>query len=88
MTKLPVTPEHDKLFAVQPQSEIIGQFLEWLASDGVTLARWDQHVNFDVLHPDYEPIQQRLARYFGIDLATIEQEKRAILAGIRAANSA
>lgn len=82
MTKLPATPEHDKLFAVKPQSEVIGQFLEWLASDGITLAREDR---WETLQFDCEPISERLARYFGIDLAKIEQEKRAILAILKSA---
>lgn len=33
-------PEHDKLAAIQEHTQVIGEFLEWLASQGVQLMTW------------------------------------------------
>lgn len=35
--------------------------------------------------PDFMPIEKRLAQYFNIDLAKVEQERRAVLEAIRSA---
>ncbi|APU88960.1 hypothetical protein Rctr197k_163 [Virus Rctr197k] len=97
----PSTPEHDKLRSVAGDTQKLGAFLEWLAADGVVLARHHHHgagcyevedrgiagvrihltceLAEDDLMPDYETIQKRLARYVGIDLEKLEEEKRALL---------
>jgi hypothetical protein len=69
-------PEHEKLLAVNDQSQAIGEFLDYC---GYTLceargARW---------YPVGGGITKILADYFDIDLAAIEREKRAMLAAIR-----
>jgi hypothetical protein len=33
-------PEHDKLSKIQEQTQAIGEFLEWLTSQGIHLMRW------------------------------------------------
>jgi hypothetical protein len=75
-------PEHDKMLAVQDQSRAIGEFLEWTQGEGYLLAEYGRNES------DYPTrvqltIEQVMARYFGIDLAVIEKEKRAMLAGLR-----
>lgn len=36
-------PEHDKLHAIKAQSQACGEFLKWLESEGIVLARYHQH---------------------------------------------
>lgn len=58
-------PEHDKLKAVQADSQVQGEFLEWLMSEkGIYLG---------------QGIEEILAEYHAIDLNKIEAEKLDIL---------
>jgi hypothetical protein len=114
-------PEHDKLSAIQDESQLIGEFIE---TGGYILARYreagdngqppyvwhprrrkaeaptmsDYIDGLAMRNPDYEswgeslapvglPITQILADYFKIDLRKIEDEKRAMLDQLRAANT-
>ena len=93
-------PEHERLHEIASKSQCCGEFLEWLESDGVILSREHQHsdscyedgdrvcgTSKGELVFDHESIQTRLARFFEIDLNKIEQEKRAMLDELRAANT-
>ena len=76
-------PEHDKLNAISDKSQAIGEFIDALNDRGIVLAyanRWGEY------HPVMKPISELLAEHFGIDRAVIEQEKRAMLAAMRAMN--
>lgn len=68
------TPECDKIQKVRKESHAIGEFLEWYRSQKQSIKR--------------QGIETVLARYFEIDLAKVEQERRAILKGLGAANDA
>lgn len=68
-------PEHEKLKAVQPDSQKLGEFLEWLQAQGWVIAQWD---NEELGHIGYTT-QQILAQYFEINLKKVEEEKRAML---------
>ncbi len=79
-------PEHKRIIKIQEQSQLIGEFLEWLQTgqaqkDGkpVELA----YMGENYLLPLMETIDTVLARYFHIDLDKIEHEKRPMLALIR-----
>jgi hypothetical protein len=79
-------PEHAKQRSVLGVAQTLGEFLEWLDSQGVHLTQlrevdWAADPKY---MPDVRSKQQMLADYFGIDLNAIEQEKRAMLASIRA----
>ena len=79
-------PEHDKLKAVQEESQTIGEFLD---TCGYTLAKWSKEphlVDYAELVP-VGNIQDILAEYFEIDPNKIEAEKRAMLEGMRTANA-
>lgn len=78
-------PEHEKLKRVADRSQAIGEFVDWLHTQGVTLAHWH---NCTQLVPHGTPIEKLLARYFEIDLDKIEEEKRAMLAALRGADDA
>lgn len=74
-------PEHTRQAAVLDEAEAIGRFLD---ESGYILA---QHRNIDgyreeVLMPVSTAVPVILARYFGIDLAKIDAEKRAMLAAL------
>jgi len=77
----PKTPELEKMKAIQPKSQMIGEFLEWLTGEkGVTLAKYDNH---DRLMPVYDHAEKLLAEFFGINLVKAEKEKRMILENVR-----
>jgi hypothetical protein len=76
-------PEHEKLAAIQDKSQAIGEFLEWLNSDGVRLSRWDERPGWDMLQPDTEGTTAILARYFGIDIKRLDDEKRKMLESVK-----
>lgn len=79
-------PEHDKLRAVQADSEIIGQFLE---ESGFVLAEYvDVGRTLDErLLPVQKSTEQILAAYFKIDLTVVDQEKQQMLAAMRELNN-
>jgi hypothetical protein len=75
------TPELEKMKAVQPKSQVIGEFLEWLTGEKeITLAKWSDH---DTLMPVHEHTEKLLAEFFGINLVKVEREKRMILEDLR-----
>lgn len=73
-------PEHAKMRMVVNDSQIIGEFLEWLSAQRIELTKLQDN---DQYAPIRERTEQIIARYFGIDLKVIEQEKRAMLEEIR-----
>lgn len=80
-------PEHEKLRAIQEQSQTIGHFLEWLAVEkDVMLCKADPEYTGDrsPFWPIRKSREKLLADYFGIDLKKIEQEKQAMLDKLRA----
>ena len=63
------TPELNKMKKVQKDSQLIGEFLEWLQNE------------HHVLLPKNE--EDLLAQFFEIDLKKVEKEKREILKDLR-----
>ena len=89
------TPELDKMLAVKNKSQAIGEFLEWLESNDMTIARYatkddcydDEGDRTDINEGDYLPvrlsIENMLAKYFGLDLNKAEKEKQALLESLK-----
>lgn len=85
--------ECDRLAEVSADSQLIGEFFEWLGGQGYSLARYRREVYLDggkrrpraedVLVPATCPIERLLAAFFGIDLAKVERERRALLGELR-----
>lgn len=79
-----VYEEHIKLTKIAPLSQVIGEFLEWLPSQGFHIGvptdsgtyLWPRHINI----PDV------LAKFFEIDQDRLEQEKRHMLAQLQERN--
>lgn len=79
-------PEHIKLAAIQPKSQAIGEFLEWLPTQGITLAERDGESGR--LYPAWDNTIALLAQFFEIDQNKLEAEKRQMLEAQRALNAA
>ncbi len=78
-------PEHEKLQAVQRESEAQGQFLDWLINERRPRLVIAEYVGSgDALEPARPKIVELLAEFHGIDLGKIEAEKRALLTSILA----
>lgn len=74
-------PEHEKMRRISGQSQSIGDFIEWLHSQGLGLGRWQEVEGYrnEQFVPALEGISSLLAKYFDIDLDVIEAEKRQML---------
>ena len=75
------TPELDKMMKAKPDSQIIGEFLDWLLStEGIYLCKGGlDFFREPAFYPDHRSMQQWLAKYFDIDLEKCEQERRMVL---------
>lgn len=79
-------PECEKLREVHSQSQVIGQFLDWLQHEKrISLAEYDE---YDRLQWAAKKNEDLLAEFFDIDLKKVEEERRAILDELRKANKA
>jgi len=91
-------PEHDKLIAIQDQSQAIGEFLEWARIElGYSLGEYHEHTQdcFDIdggricgmrteeMYAVNMPVTNLLAKFFNIDQDKLEEEKRAMLKALR-----
>lgn len=78
-------PEHEKLKKVSAQSQVFGEFIDWLRDDlGLELCHY--HGRSESYHPDSRTVNELLALFFDIDLEKIEQEKEQMLSEVRKAN--
>ena len=83
-------PEHEKMKEVQEDSQIIGEFLEWLKSE-YELCIFREGIDnclaceeeIDGYIPVSLKIEKILADYYDIDLDKIEKEKRQMLEEIK-----
>jgi hypothetical protein len=73
-------PEHDKMSAVTAETQAAGDFIDFLQGEGARLMILDESDQWT-----YAPgnLNDWLAKWKGINLAVIEQEKRDMLAEIR-----
>lgn len=59
-------PEHEKMHKVVDESQKIGEFLEWLGTQGWEITEYNQGTNYFV--PISLRIEQILAKYYCIPL--------------------
>ena len=71
--------ECEKLSAVQDDAAVLTRFVDWLDSNGMELARWEE----DRLVPLSGGYQRLFARFFDIDLDKVEAERRVMLNELR-----
>jgi len=88
MSDIPACPECNKMAAVQKQSMIIGEFLEWLQGErGLAICEMVEGPNeWGTYELIFENTETLLAEFFGIDLRKVEQEKQATLEWMRTMN--
>lgn len=70
-------PEHDKLVAINDQTQAIGEFVEWCEDQGIELVRHGGQ---------RPPLQDLLAQWAGIDRDRLYAEKAQMLAQLRRMN--
>lgn len=78
-------PECEKLNEHHSQMEIIREFLEWASGNGMEFGSWEPGLVgqvYDNFNPVNQSIDQYLARYFGIDMGKVDEERRAMLASL------
>jgi hypothetical protein len=74
------TPMLDKMLEIQEQSQICGEFLEWLQGKYAMFELKNIRDNsFYHGAGDYINTEKLLAEFFGIDLEEAEKEKSALL---------
>lgn len=84
----PDTPELEKMKAHQPESQIIGSFLDWLTNEkNREICTWDTTRHREEFRPVGKTIEQTLAEYFDVDLKKVEEERRAVLEYAREINA-
>lgn len=74
------TPQLDKIHSVKNESQIIGEFLEYLLAIRY-ICKYDNRT--EQFYNTHEGIQKLLADYFGIDLDEAERERERLLKEIR-----
>jgi hypothetical protein len=78
-------PEHDHLEDIKEDSNIIGEFLEWLHTTMYCIGEYVDDDEAPVCESDIST-EKLLAKYFGINLDKLELEKKHMLAEIRGLN--
>lgn len=77
----PPTPNLDKMLKVQPDSQIIGEFLDDFLLRKYRLCTWDEDQQCFMM--ERYSIQGILADYYGIDLDEMEAERMRLLEYVR-----
>jgi hypothetical protein len=73
-------PQLAKMQEVQPTSQAIGEFLDWLGEQRIDLCSVIAGTGHDRWAPIVDGHEKLLARYFEIDLNAVERERRDLLA--------
>ena len=76
-------PTLGRIKAVSKESQAIGEFLEWATANGFTLCEKTTWATVPWA-PTLMTVEGLLARYYDIDLAAAELERRSILEGLSA----
>lgn len=71
-------PTLARMKEVQPESQAIGGFIEWLEENNMVICERVRSVDCPYL-PVVYTIENLLARYFEIDMQAVERERRQIL---------
>jgi hypothetical protein len=91
------TPELNRIIGVSENSQVIGEFLEWMNEKEISLMKSpeekcrfcdDECVECGSVRMDYLTTkrEQLLADFFEIDLAKAEKERQALLDAVKAEN--
>lgn len=84
----PATPELDKMAAAIPAARVVGEFYDWLATEGIVLCSYvapsAENGHEGSYYPVHIPAEELLRRWKGIDSDKIEQERQALMEYLRA----
>lgn len=74
-------PQLAHMQEVQDESQAIGEFLAWLSEQQLTICKIGVPAGMvnEYYVPHNRSSEQVLADYFGVDLAAVERERRAVL---------
>jgi hypothetical protein len=76
-------PEHAKLASIpEPVRQAVGDFIGWLDEESLTLCTF--HSRHEEFTPAWRSRESLMAAFFEIDMAKVEDEKRAMLDALRA----
>lgn len=75
-------PELAKMQDVEGPSQVVADFLDWLSEQRIDLCTVVPGLAQDRWAPITEGYEKLRARYFGLDLAAVERERRSILRAI------
>lgn len=75
-------PEHEKMKAIQPETQTIGNFLGWLTEDKEVILAMYPRKGVGLCETFY-PKDKLLEEYFDIDPIKVETEKRLMLEEMR-----
>jgi hypothetical protein len=81
-------PEHEKLKKISDKSQTVGDFLEWLNSQGLHLCEWvdSRYAGEGEFSSANKNTDDLLAEFFEIDQAKLEEEKRELIQEARRRN--
>ncbi|WP_199031403.1 hypothetical protein [Ralstonia sp. ASV6] len=77
-------PQLAKMEEVHGHSQAIGEFIDWLNENGLTICSSEERIRGVEFYPVMETTEQLLARHFGVDLGAAERERREVLAEFQA----
>ena len=86
----PATPELDRHRQIinSGEADTVQNFYEWLAGEGLQLCRLHDVGRIDPQYiPDGRTPEQLIAAFFGLDLNKLEDERRAVLQALNAAQA-
>lgn len=74
-------PEHMKMKAIEKESQVVQEFLDFLSGGGYVICEWD--ILSGSPRATYRHMVELVAGYFKIDLKKLEFEKAQMIAEIR-----
>lgn len=81
-------PQLARMEEVQSESQLLGDFIEWLGEHGMVICKPHQEFRGVAHYPILESTEKLLATRFGVDLNAAERERRAVLAEFTASRNA
>lgn len=75
--KRPITPNLDRMIEVKEQAQIIGEFIQWLASQNHFISGWDD-VQGKFIDTE-KTTEDLIAGFFKVDLAKTNKETEALI---------
>lgn len=80
------TPTLDRIVELQPKSQFIGEFLEWIGDEGYVLCTYTDNGWSGRYNPIHKTINDLLHEFFEIDPVKEEREKLAMMEELRSFN--